>query len=226
MNKNLKRILPAVLALIFVLGAYKLYDYVLTVKPGDVEQKGAKIEKVNKEKSSKDDKEDTKKKSEEKKKEDEPKIPNLVGLDLKTAKWLIKKNKCEVGNVTYETSDAVYDTVLKQTPEPGKKNKDKVVINIVLSNGAGFGMYESKPPVPVKKEEPDKDEDEDKEDENQNNGQNQNGQGQGQNQGQGQTPGQGTQYNPNQGVQQPTYPEQGQQQNNQSQGVQQNYTGQ
>lgn len=100
--------------------------------------------KVKTSTTSKVDKNESKKDSEDKKNK-KPEIPDLVGLDLKTAKWLIEKNKCKLGNVTYENSDAIYDTVLKQTPKAGKKDSanEEVEIDIVLSNGANFGVNET-----------------------------------------------------------------------------------
>lgn len=67
--------------------------------------------------------------------EQEGLVPDVIGLDLDSAISAIEKKKCEVGEVTYEYSDAKAGTVIDQSPEGGEASR--AFVNLVVSSGSG-----------------------------------------------------------------------------------------
>ncbi|MCI1994488.1 MAG: Stk1 family PASTA domain-containing Ser/Thr kinase [Clostridium luticellarii] len=64
-------------------------------------------------------------------------VPNVVGIDLNTAKNIISSSGLSVGNISYRYSDTVSQgQVISQDPEADSKVKDGAKVNLVVSKGA------------------------------------------------------------------------------------------
>ncbi|MEY7999567.1 Stk1 family PASTA domain-containing Ser/Thr kinase [Clostridium sp. Mt-5] len=64
-------------------------------------------------------------------------VPNVVGIDLNTAKDIITSSGLSVGSISYKYSDTVSQgQVISQDPEADSKVKDGAKVNLVVSRGA------------------------------------------------------------------------------------------
>lgn len=63
-------------------------------------------------------------------------VPNVVGIDLSTAKSIITSSGLDVGDISYKYSDTVSQgQVISQDPEADSKVKDGSKVNLVVSKG-------------------------------------------------------------------------------------------
>lgn len=68
--------------------------------------------------------------------QDSLEVPNLVGVDLASAKDIISNSGLKLGNVSYNYSnDVAKNSVISQTPEPDSKASTDTKISLVVSRG-------------------------------------------------------------------------------------------
>ncbi|MCT8976875.1 Stk1 family PASTA domain-containing Ser/Thr kinase [Clostridium sp. CX1] len=63
-------------------------------------------------------------------------VPNLVGVDLETAKDIITSSGLKLGNVAYKYSDTVtINSIISQSPEPDSNANSDTKVSLVVSRG-------------------------------------------------------------------------------------------
>ncbi|MEE0435025.1 MAG: Stk1 family PASTA domain-containing Ser/Thr kinase [Peptococcaceae bacterium] len=63
------------------------------------------------------------------------KVPDVRGEDLETAREMIEDAKLNVGNITYQSSDADEDTVISQGYNPNTEVAEYTYVDLVVSSG-------------------------------------------------------------------------------------------